>query len=713
MNARLFEALRPWMERFEKAAGVSLDCGGGLAPPQRRVPHTQLRLVLQADPAMEALLPGVPGCVGLGEESCAPFRVSRAGLLLLPPVLVMHPAAAAVAARWGAEALHAAREGELTHRRLVALLRHGAKLLESCKPEARELMLKLLPDDVAAEFSGGLAACPSRRLCEWQAGVIEGAPPPPYEEAAFDDLELELPMEAVLIAGGDSRLIPDPVSGLNKYGVCPRPRPEAVHFSSSTASAVSEHGFLYADLLRRRLLDQALKTGDAKVIRRRMVNAVAGEILNLLGLTEAEGDAVVMPSGTDAELVSVMVALAGAGGRPLTNLLVSPEESGRGVELASAGRYFDPIAATHARIEKGQKAFGERVISVQEVAIRDGICRVRTAEEVDEEWLRVARAALEAGHHVLAHVLLGSKTGLSAPSLAVAEELAASAPGRVDVVVDACQMRSHWGELGGLVRKGWMLQVSGSKFLTGPPFSGALLLPPRVRGRAEETGRLLAEAPGVSLAGDWPPAWEISMSATEEAGSLGAVFRWLPALMEGQLYAMLTDDMRQAAFERFRAALAPRLLESPYVEPIGDEVSGDGQTDIGRLSIMAFQVLGRRADGSLTALNGSECQWLFEHLNRDISNLAVASSPREEAMARLCCHIGQPVVLKCSADNYAFLRLVLGARFFNFVGHAEDGAAEVALESEIADAKRVLGKIEWIAERWWQFQALPTAKSRS
>ncbi len=659
---------------------------------------------------MEALLAGVPGCITLGDATCAPFRVTRSGLILLPPALIINSSAAAAAARWGAEALHARQAGELNERRVVALLRHGANLLEFCTPAAHAIFEQLLPSEITMELKAGTCISPSQRLRSWLPKLIEGASLPRRSGDEFPPLEFELPLEVLLIAGGDSRLALDPVTQLNRYGVCPRPRPEAVHFSSSTASAISRHGFLYTDLLRRHLLDLALEAKSVAPLRRRAIDATAREIEALLSLKEGESDVVITPSGTDAEMVSVMLSLAATENRPLTNLLISPEESGKGVLLAGSGKFFDNTAASGTAVRKGAEAFPGRAIQIEEVAVRNEDCRARPPAEVDAEILAKGRAALDRGHHLLVHVLLGSKTGLSAPGWEVVEQLVRGAPERVDVAVDACQMRSSWTEMGDMVRRGWMVQISGSKFLTGPPFSGALLLPPSLRTRTEAVCRLLIEAPGVSLPGDWPLVWANKMQPSSQAGSFGTVFRWLPALMEGCLYASLTEEQKLDAFDRFRTSLVKRFMESPYIEAIDDDLSGSKQTDIGRLSIMAFQVLGKQGDGCLAPLNEKGCQWLFEQLNRDMSSMVPGLTPADQAAAQLCCHIGQPVILNGARQQLAFLRLVLGARFFNIVGHAEAGTAEAALESEIADAKRVLSKIEWIASQWWRFQPLIEAQ---
>ena len=677
-----------------------------LTAAETLVPHAQLRLALESDPAMAALLPGSPGCLSLGDQACRLFGLQAPGLILLAPALLQDPAALAIAARWGMEALHARTVGTPDARRLTALLRHGAGLLEQAPAGARSLVLSLLPQDMAAELWNLGSRTPSSPLCDWLAALI-GTHTPEIKTAAAPALECERPVESLLLAGGDSRLALDPVTQLNRYGVCPRPRPEAVHFSSSTASAISRHGFLFCDLLRRHLLDAALSRGEEPdALHRAAVTATQHEILRLLALDPAEADLALAASGTDSELLTALLSLAGAGDRPLTNLLVSPEESGKGVRLAGSGRFFDDTAASGAAVRKGAEAFPGRAIHIEEVAIRDEDCRVRPPAEVDAEILAKGRAALDRGHHLLVHVLLGSKTGLSAPGWEVVEQLVREAPERVDVAVDACQMRSSWTEMGDMVRRGWMVQISGSKFLTGPPFSGALLLPAALRGRQPEAARLLEAAPGVGRADDWSAWWAQRLPATAGTASLGPVFRWLPALLEGHLYAQLGEAVRTHAFECFRKALIPRFLNSPHLQAIDSAISGDGDTDLARLSIISFQVLGARWDGRVSPLNEKASLWLFEHLNHDITPLLSDLSPADRVTARLQCHIGQPVILNGARQQLAFLRLVLGARFFNMCGHADEAPAEAALQSQIADASRVLDKIELMASRWWQFEPL-------
>src|SRR6185437_14230818 len=97
------------------------------------------------------------------------------------------------------------------------------------------------------------AARPGAARSARQGGVMrvllrpERRPPPAFRAAPLP------PLERLLADGGDGRLNLDPASGLNIYGCRPAPRGEALAFSSSTASSISERGWRRASLVRHRL----------------------------------------------------------------------------------------------------------------------------------------------------------------------------------------------------------------------------------------------------------------------------------------------------------------------------------------------------------------------------------------------------------------------------------------------------------------------------
>ena len=104
----------------------------------------------------------------------------------------------------------------------------------------------------------------------------------------------------------------------------------------------------------------------------------------------------------------------------------------------------------------------------------------RALADVDAEVSVKVDAAVSSGGRVLLVMVDQSKTGLIAPSSACVAGLHRRHGGCVEVLVDACQLRLAPTALRDYLRQGFMVAVTGSKFLTGPSFSAALLLPEKM-----------------------------------------------------------------------------------------------------------------------------------------------------------------------------------------------------------------------------------------
>jgi hypothetical protein len=124
--------------------------------------------------------------------------------------------------------------------------------------------------------------------------------------------------------------------------------------------------------------------------------------------------------------------------------------------------------------------WGGADIDVECVDIRTPDGAPRDPGAVDLDVACHAERALARGRGVLLHVLDTSKTGLAGPSREAAAKIAALAPERVHVLVDACQLRCPADRLRSDLDRGFMVLITGSKFAGGPPLSGALLLPEAV-----------------------------------------------------------------------------------------------------------------------------------------------------------------------------------------------------------------------------------------
>ena len=155
-----------------------------------------------------------------------------------------------------------------------------------------------------------------------------------------------------------------------------------------------------------------------------------------------------------------------------------------------------------------------------------------------------------------------SKLGWRAPSDQCLDEISARWPGRVQVVVDACQMRLGRPRLRQYLDRGYLVLVTGSKFFTGPPFSGALLVPAVLAGTIDAISEI---APGMleySSRSDWPE-WHGLRSRFPIRANFGQWLRWEAALEEIRGYHDVPDQFRRMALTIFGDGVERIIASSP------------------------------------------------------------------------------------------------------------------------------------------------------
>jgi len=418
----------------------------------------------------------------------------------------------------------------------------------------------------------------------------------------------EARLRLLIASGGDDRIWLDPVTRRNRYGVPASPAPDEIWLSSSTAAPVSPHGWTAAGEALDRLTDGGRTTIAAwfEALRRR-----------LLALYGAPGAAAVLAaSGTETELVALQLALALAGG-PLVNIVVAPAETGSGVPAAAAGRHFLGRASLGRAVAQGERLAGWEgaELSLQTVEIRKASGAPRSQADVDfEAAMRVDRA-VAAGAFALLHVLDASKTGRPGVSRSAARDILARYPGRVMVVVDACQLRCAGADIRRDLAEGLAVMITGSKFAGGPAFCGALLLPSAIAERLAEApafGRALAP---YSAALDWPARLRRRFaSALAHPANLGLGLRWSAALAEIEAFEAIPAARRGALLAAFDTAVLARVAADPSLALADPE----GAAAPGLVPIV-------HADGS-------DPRAVYEALGQG------------ERISRPC-HLGQPVVV--------------------------------------------------------------------
>ncbi|KIL98478.1 hypothetical protein CCC_03761 [Paramagnetospirillum magnetotacticum MS-1] len=507
------------------------------------------------------------------------------------------------------------------------------------------------------------------------------------------------PSELLLTTGGDERLRVDPETGLNRYGCSPRPRPWAITFASTTATSVSEGAFAHVEGLRRRLNDAA-KAGRLDEEYALAMEEVRGEVPRQCG-TVPGTEAILTPSGTDAEFYALHLALA-ADRRPLTNIVIAPGETASNVLQAASGRHYNATTAMghHVGVDQPVDAATAARVELAILQVRDGAGDPLPMEEINRAAEELIERELARGRRVLLHLLDTSKTGLVAPGVDFTFALARRFAGDLDVVVDASQLRLSKNSVARYLGHGFMVIITGSKFFTGPPFAGALLVPPAIGGRVQLG--LAALPQGYNAYTErhcWPDAWENWCRPMGGEANMGLLMRWWAALWEMAAFHAVPPAEARRILDRFLTAIRAEVTAKPRLGLLpcpAPERGAAGSWD-GLATILTFTATPPKAKAPLGM---EELRRLHVWLNRDISPLLPSTArEKDRRLAALACHIGQPVM---AGETLSGLRLAAGARLVSGARQAmaRGRSVEAFLDMEIAEAKLVLAKLDMLLRHW-------------
>ncbi len=355
--------------------------------------------------------------------------------------------------------------------------------------------------------------------------------------------------EQLLVAGGDARIALDPHSGVNKYGCGPLPDPQLLAFGSSTASVISSEGYAVANRLRQKLLT-ALSAEPPSAVYALEMQRIRREWLQLCELSGLSGlELIFAPSGTDIHAIAAQY-IGSEAATPALIIMVEANETGSGVASALIENSVTDTSA----------------VEVVQVSIRLDDGTPRPLRAIDDEVEALTNKAVASDRRVLLILVDQSKTGLIAPSPDCVIALHRRFPDNIEVLVDACQFRIGIPTLRAYLEQGFMVALTGSKFLTAPSFSAVLLLPSTVAERLKKhtfPHGLLS----CSSRAHWPTDW-IEAEPLDNAANFGLLLRCEVVLEELRRFRAMSQTAVIDFLQFFAQAIRQRLNSDLHFEPL-------------------------------------------------------------------------------------------------------------------------------------------------
>ena len=280
-----------------------------------------------------------------------------------------------------------------------------------------------------------------------------------------------------------------------------------------------------------------------------------------------EGEIIFSPSGTDSALQIGAITQVVAD-RSVTHIVVASDETGSGVSLAVSGSHFANNTALGFTTVKGERIKGFRDCDVVNIPLRNSEGDLKTEQFVDQEVLKAVKAAQASGNYIVLHVVDQSKLGYQAPTTECVNAVKELEKEALQVVIDASQLRIDAEDINNYIDQEYIITITGSKYYTGPPFSGALILPKKITKKLKESDKKLPEGLTEYFnATDWPESWSCA-SHLSDGANYGSYMRWNASLSEMKRYYATPLALRNLGIEKFCNFVEDSIQQSSFLEQL-------------------------------------------------------------------------------------------------------------------------------------------------
>lgn len=538
----------------------------------------------------------------------------------------------------------------------------------------------------------------------WELGSLHGLP---YQTEQLSSQEhaiitnLAYPLEYLLMSGGDKRLLIDRKHLLNKYGCTPFPRPKAYTFASSTATSISNIAFNQAEKKREDLISDCLKS-DYESTLKEYSEEIKSRLSKALDLPK-DTSIILAPSGTDVSLLFAGLCQS-LFDKKLVHVLVGSDETGSGVPAAIEGKHFSDRTSQDIKVTKGEMIKGFEEVELYPIQLRNSQGNLKSAQEIDEEVINAYKKIMQEGKQPILHGMNQSKLGYVAPSKTCLNHLENEYGKDFFALIDNSQMRMGRMELGNYIQNNYAMTITGSKFFTGPPFCGALIMP-----ASRES--LLGSSEGSIPEGlidyvhknNFPPYWK-SVQKLKNGSNLGTLMRWYAAIIEQERYFDTPVLLRNLGTEMFATHVENAIRQSGFLEGLFKDEMEEGKTNsiaATSRSIFPFFVL---KDGKV--LTHSEITKVYHLLNQKLSSVFPDEVFENGFLGDQVCHIGQPVkAIYKDGTLSGVVRISIGSRVISESWKEQDvGLFFHKIEDQINQVETIIRKIDLILQNpgWWK-----------
>jgi len=452
-------------------------------------------------------------------------------------------------------------------------------------------------------------------------------------------------LERLLCLGGDERLFVDSLTKTNMYGCSSSPvvSPTSIYLSSSTATSISNDAFAHLAEMMITLNDIDDKMED---LRR--------ELLDHFGLNSVDADIVFVPSGTDATLQAVFISRLCLS-KPttiLSNLVLAVDEVASRVMAAASGCHFNSKNIRGENVSKNTSIGCLHGTDDKKTIETMGLSYEKCQNEAHIEEFISQLVNRSDDTHLLLHTVDTSKLGNRTPSQTCLERIEQQhSQDKLTVLIDACQFRLSARRVRDHISRGRLVTITGSKFLTGPPFSGAIIVPGRFRTQIQQASVhnfMSSELAAYSAIADWPRSWINVRSCLSTFSSvlweanIGQFLRWTAAVFELRRYMKVPAQWREEFIVRAGAMIQATLISmpdlfEPLTNPNRDQFFDECDEEFRHPTIFPFLI--RQSNQSNSFLDEKTCKEIYQKLQQTTGTYPIT------------CIIGQPVTTIVSEYN--------------------------------------------------------------